>query len=367
MDSMEAERDVLPGFEVSLSVLLNSMAVGVFVVDAAGHFLVVNTVALRMIGARSLDEVRGDHSHFHFATMRFEDGTPIPPDSSPVHRALAGEDSVEALELRDEADGGKIALRCQASPLRSPSGAIVGAVKVCLDVTKEYELSRVKDDFIRTAAHELKTPLAIIAANAERALDAFEHGTGVAPRSLEGLRRGIERADRLINSLLDLVDVQGGLFSVARAPVQLDELLDGVIARLASSGAARVRVTETSPITILGDEPRLRRAVQSVLDNALKYSPRTAPVEVALGIDGDSALLSIRDRGIGIPLDKQSHIFERYFRAHAGTPNDAGGLGVGLFVTKEIVNQNGGRIWFESSENQGTVFYFQFPLERIRT
>jgi signal transduction histidine kinase len=201
-------------------------------------------------------------------------------------------------------------------------------------------------------------------ANAETALELLKQDGGPALRALAGLRRGIERADRLIGSLLDLVDVQGGLFSIARAPVRLDEMLRHVIERLSPPAAARVQLVETTPITVSGDEPRLRRAVQAVLDNALKYSANTTTVEVALEVDGDYAVLSIRDRGFGIPLDKQPHIFEKYFRAHADTSCDSGGLGVGLFVARVIVEENGGRIWFESTASEGTVFFIQLPRDR---
>jgi len=357
--------EVAAGIDLDLAALLNSMAVGVWVFDAKGEVVATNTVGLRMAGARNLAEVRAKSHSLEHPRFYLEDGSPIPPECMPVKRALAGE-LAEEMEFYDDSGGRRTVHRVRATPIRSPAGAIVGAVKVAVDVTKEHALARAKDDFIRTAAHELKTPLAVIKANAEAALHALQHDAAPAIRSLEGLSRGIERVDRLINSLLDLLDVQGGLFSVSRLPVHLDELIGHVISKLPQNVAARVRVTDVSPIRAQGDEPRLRRAVYSVLDNAFKYSPRNAPVEISLQQDREWAVISIRDHGIGIPFEKQSRIFEKYFRAHVGTPHDAGGIGVGLFVAREIVAQHGGRIWFESAENQGTTFFIELPIDRTK-
>jgi signal transduction histidine kinase len=158
-------------------------------------------------------------------------------------------------------------------------------------------------------------------------------------------------------------EIQGRLFSYSRLPVRLDELIGEALRRLPARSAARVHVTASSPIQIRGDQRRIRQALSSLLDNALKYSPKDSAVEVSLdGRDG-VALFSIRDRGLGIPVEAQDRVFEKFFRAHAGRPNDAGGIGVGLFIAREIVTQHGGRVWFDTVEGRGTVFYVELPVD----
>lgn len=343
---------------LDLATVLNTMGVGVFVCDETGALILANNAALEVFGATSIEELRAGHER---RQAMFEDGAPIPSDSMPFPRALAGEDVISEMEVYNDATRGTVALRTRTCPMRDEAGAIVGAVKVAVDVSKEYELARVRDEFVRQAAHELKTPITIIKANAE-ALTAS--GSRPTEQQLQGLIRGVERMDGLINSLLDLLDLQGGFFLVSRVPAQLDELLADAIARLPAKAARRIHLAPTS-IRIQGDPARIRRAIYSILDNALKYSPADSSVDVSLTSDSRIARLQIRDHGVGIPADKQSRVFEKFFRAHAGTPLDAGGIGVGLYIAREIIVQHGGRIWFESDE-RGTVFYVELPIDGER-
>jgi PAS domain S-box-containing protein len=339
------------------------MSVGVYVCDETGALVAVNPAGLDCLGASSIEEVRDPKHPYHFPTLYYEDGREIPPDRLPLQRALRGEEVVEEMEMYDHQKRGVIILRTRSSPIRNADGVIIGAVKVATDVTREHELNTAKDEFVKTAAHELKTPIAIIKANADAALDAMRGESGPARRHLEGLSRGVDRIDRLINSLLDLLDLQGSIFSFSRTPIRLDRLIESAIAKLPDASASRVAFIASLPVLVRCDEPRMRRALYSLVDNAIKYSPRGSQVEVGLERTGDLALTTVRDHGFGIPSDKQPRIFEKFFRAHAGTPRDMGGIGVGLFVTREIVAQHGGRIWFESVENVGTTFFVELPVE----
>jgi signal transduction histidine kinase len=352
---------------MDLDRVLEGMAVGVFVCDATGKLIAVNAAGLRIAGARDLAEIASHAPDpFHLRSARREDGTPIPPECMPMPRALAGEAIVSEMEIFDDDARGRVVLRTRTAPIRDRGGAIIGAVKVAIDVSREHELQRVKEEFIRVAAHELKTPVTVIKANAEAALDQWPEAPAALRAILETMNRGADRIDRLVCSLLDMSEFQGGLFSYSRLPVRLDELIGEALQRLPARSAARVHVTASSPIQIRGDQRRIRQALSSLLDNALKYSPRDSAVEVSLdGRDG-VALFSIRDRGIGIPVGAQDRVFERFFRAHEGRPNDAGGIGVGLFIAREIVTQHGGRVWFDTVEGQGTVFYVELPVDGPR-
>lgn len=100
----------------------------------------------------------------------------------------------------------------------------------------------------------------------------------------------------------------------------------------------------------------------NLLDNAIRYSPRGGEVEVRVTRDGSSAVVSVRDEGMGIPTERQGNLFERFYRAHIGTPLDYGGLGVGLYISRETVREHGGEMWFESEEGKGSTFFFRLAL-----
>ncbi len=345
---------------MELAAVLESMVDGVFIFDAAGELIVANAAALEHIGAKDVADVRA--AWFRVPVICDENGQPIRPECSPVRRALAGEAVVHQLEIVAGDARPRRVLRTRSGPIRDRSGAIIGAVKVATDVTREYDLERLKDDFVRIAAHELRTPVAVIKVNAQATLTKVRDVPAAARRFLDAMVRGADRIDRLVSSLVDLLDLQGGMICLSPRPLQLDELVGAAIAQLPRASAGRIRVIASAPVTTRADEPRLRQVVRVLLDNALKYSPPESTVEVSVARTERAARVMIRDHGFGIPRDKADHVFEKFYRAHAGTVHDAGGIGVGLFVAREIVRQHGGQIWFESIDGDGTVFYVELPV-----
>ncbi|HEX5059557.1 MAG TPA: PAS domain-containing sensor histidine kinase [Kofleriaceae bacterium] len=346
-----------------MAAVLDAMPVGVYVCNGSGTLVFANKTAMRISGVSSLEEMREKAAHpIAPPNLRTLDGKPIPQSFLPMQRALKGEEVVYEMEVFDSETRGTCVLRTRSSPVRDRNGAIIGAVKVAIDVTKEHELARVKDEFIRQAAHELKTPIALIKATAETLASEEQPAT----TSLAALIRGVDRIDGLVSSLLDLADLEGGLFSFSRYPAQLERVITDAIGRFPINAARRVHVVST-PIVVQIDEARVRRAIYAVVHNAIKYSAPTSTVEVTLTREAKAARIAVRDHGFGIPADKQPHVFEKYFRAHSGTPRDAGGIGVGLFVAREIIRQHGGEIWFESAENHGSVFFIEMPIDEAKT
>jgi PAS domain S-box-containing protein len=346
-----------PRMQFELAQVLNALAVGVCVVDATAELVFVNQVALKILGASRLEELqRSAPRPFEFPNVRGEDGSLIPLSSLPFKRALSGESVVELLEFFDRDTGGSVIVRSRTTPIRGPDGAITGAVKLAVDITNEYRLAKIRDEFIRQAAHALKTPLASIKANAELMSASTDGGSN----RLDALVRGVDRVDGLVQSFLDLADQEGGIFSFSRLPVPLQRVIDGAVERLPESVARRVKVSST-PVVVQCDETRLRRAVHALVNNALRFSPGSSIVEVSVTATDGTARIAVTDHGYGIAREKQPHIFEKYYRAHVGTEQDPGGLGVGLFVARQIFRQHNGNVWFDSTERIGSTFYAELP------
>jgi signal transduction histidine kinase len=127
-----------------------------------------------------------------------------------------------------------------------------------------------------------------------------------------------------------------------------------------------IKVSAPEPIILMLDRPRIERVIMRVLDNAVRFSPDGGAIDAVVRGEAHDAVLSIRDHGIGIPSDRQQRIFEVFFRAHADSLHDRGGLGVGLYLAREIVRLHGGQMWFESVEGRGSTFHVQLPREVSR-
>src|SRR5437016_6080798 len=246
------------------------------------------------------------------------------------------------------------------------AGAIAGAVAVARDVTEVVEFDRLKDQFIRVAAHELKTPVAILKGYSLMLMRSDQTLSIRSRRMLEAIDRGAERINRIVEDLLDISQAFLDALHLSPAPVDLDELARETVAGLRASELHRVVVQreDPGPMTVRADAARTRQVLGNLLSNAIKYSPAGGTIEVVLSVDraAGEARASVRDSGVGIPTQKQGGIFRLFYRAHTDTPHDYGGMGVGLYMAKELIKRQGGRIWFESREGEGSIFSFTLPL-----
>ena len=148
-------------------------------------------------------------------------------------------------------------------------------------------------------------------------------------------------------------------------PTDLAALVERVVREMRDVGPRHeLAIVRNDAVTISVDPDRIEQVLTNVIGNAIKYSPPGSTVEIESRRERSAVVVSVRDRGIGIPRDKQARIFERFYRAHVGTPYEhASSLGVGLYLSREFINRHGGEMWFESREGAGSVFGFRLPLE----
>jgi PAS domain S-box-containing protein len=231
----------------------------------------------------------------------------------------------------------------------------------------ESEAERLKDEFFGMVSHEMRTPLTSIIGYTEL-LGEFEaerlsdQGKGF----LEVIERNARREMRLVGDLLALVRIEGGSFSIEPEPTDFAQ-----VARQAADAAApraeqgRVKLTATvEPMPMsLADPHRLGQVVDNLLSNAIKFSPEEGTVDLRLTREGDTAILEVEDTGIGIPEDEQEKLFDRLYRASSATERHIQGLGLGLTITKAIVEAHDGKISVTSQEGVGTTFRVELPLK----
>jgi PAS domain S-box-containing protein len=340
---------------------LESMGDGVLVVAPGAVIVDVNRAAVRMLGLRGKEELIGPLVRLggRFA-MRTPDGSPFPAEGFASMRALAGETvhRLPAIFRRD--DGSDVHVEITAAPVLDPSGHEVRfAVAVLRDVTEVRQLDEMRDEFLATAAHEFKTPLAIIKAYGQ----LLQRRSPADATPLEAVDRQVDRLSRLVQQLLEVARLRRGTHDLRLGAYDLTGQVKEVVERMRrQSGGARLLVGDLAPIPVRADRSRIDQVLVSLLDNALKFSPRGGDVKVGVVRRGGEAVVSVQDVGVGIAAERQARLFQRYYRAHEGDPEDRGGFGLGLDLARAIVERHGGRVWFESQEGAGSTFSFSLPV-----
>lgn len=224
------------------------------------------------------------------------------------------------------------------------------------------EATRLKEDFLSAAAHDLKTPLTTVVAQAEF-LERKARRDPSAPPDLHGLERIVREAKRLASLVTDLLDaarLEQGRLVTEREPIDLGTLVSEVIAR--QSGRHPVDIDVRGAIVGTYDRRRIEQLIDNLIENAKKYSPNVTPVCVTVWQQDGEARITVRDNGIGIPPSDLPTIFERFSRGSNVDDRKFHGMGLGLYICRGIVEEHGGRIWADSEIGKGSTFNVALPL-----
>ena len=230
-------------------------------------------------------------------------------------------------------------------------------------VRAREEATRLKEDFLSAAAHDLKTPLTTIVAQAEF-LERRATREPNAPADITGIRRVVREGKRLaslVGDLLDATRLEQGRLVGEREPVDLATLAQEVAMR-DTSDPRICQIDASSPVVGVYDRRRVEQLLQNLIENARKYSPDRTPVTVKVWQQDGEARVAVQDSGIGIPAADLPRIFERFSRASNVDDRRFHGMGLGLFICRGIVEEHGGRIWVESEVGKGSTFHVGLPL-----
>jgi signal transduction histidine kinase len=226
---------------------------------------------------------------------------------------------------------------------------------------------RLRDEFIAVAAHELRTPVTALMANTHLLLRRSTESGRFAERDLRALRAVGAMSERLaamIERLLDLARIERDQFLIVQEPLDLGDLLERVSESLSPTLDQHRLVLQRAPmpLPISGDAALLTQVISNLLTNAAKYSAPGSTITLTAQRAASYAEVAVRDEGIGIPTESLPHLFERFYRAPNTNATYTGGLGLGLYLAREIVTRHGGGIGVESAEGQGSVFTLRLPI-----
>lgn len=239
------------------------------------------------------------------------------------------------------------------------------------DVSVLKQAEYLKDEFIGIAAHELRNPLAVLKGYASMLQYQTARGRGAKldqwqREALEEIEQATARLDKLTEDLLDVTRLLAGRLVLSRKPVDLVVLTRRMMEQAQMNTQHHVLSLHT-PLTsfmVEIDGGRIEQVLSNLLSNAVKYSPQGGPIALSMHeeVEPHVAWLSIRDEGIGIPANQQARIFGRFVRAENARATEITGIGLGLYLSRELIERHGGRLWFESTEGVGSTFFFTLPM-----
>lgn len=345
-----------------LDATISAMSDIVLIYDPSSRIIRMNAAAERILGytAEDLHQPVGER----LAKYRVEtsEGQPFRAEDTPQMRALRRGESSHGTVMVQHAPDRTIWLSVSAAPIHLPDGRLLGAVATMTDITPLQHLQEQMRTMLQIVSHDLRSPITVMHGHVGLLLELLEqrHLDGAFRESLEAIGRSEQRMNVMIEDLVDVTRFEGGQLRLERESVIFPAFVTDLFKRLETVVPVERVVTDLPADlpAVFADYNRLDRIVTNLLTNALKYSQ--GPVTITAAPHDGQVVVSIADQGPGIDPADVPRLFERFYRARGS--RKAEGIGLGLYITKLLVEAHGGRIWVESEVGKGSTFSFSLPV-----
>lgn len=277
---------------------------------------------------------------------------------------LCGE---EYEEISLDRDGERLIVKVRVNPITDTDGDYVGRVVVIRDITSEYEITQMKNEFVSTVSHELRTPLTSIKGYVDLILDGDAGEINeIQQEFLSIVKENSDRLVELINDMLDISRIESGRIHLKVEPQYLPDLITGAVDTFRAVLSQSDRDIKTDVPAdlqpVAADSDRVRQVLINLISNALKYSPRGGDVTVAAQEVDGKVKVSVTDQGLGISEEDQRLLFTKFYRVDSAITREIGGTGLGLSICKSIIELLGGEIGVDSELGEGSTFWFTLPV-----
>jgi signal transduction histidine kinase len=346
--------------EELLNSVLETVHMGVLAVDADGHDILMNRKH-RENHRLATPAGNDDPNESQLLVFQADRTTTVPVEQRPVRRAVMGESFTDNLVWLGSGSEQR-AITTSARAMRDQDGAFAGSVIVFSDVTDLVNALAAKDDFVANVSHEFRTPLTSILGYVELLLDDHDGLRAPHREALMIIRRN---AERLLGLVSDLLASRSGQLIVSPQAVNVAELVRASIsAALPRAAAAKVRLRADAPERLEAhvDSGRMSQVLDNLVSNAIKYSPNGGDVVVSLDSDGSHLVCRVSDTGMGMSDKDQAEVFTKFFRTGNVRNTAIPGVGLGLSISKAIVEAHGGSIQLRSTLGEGTTFTVRVPV-----
>lgn len=345
-----------------LEAIVESLAEGLVLESLEGEVLFCNQAAADLLGLRrSLARKQGARA---LTAALLASALDADETEARARAAFAarGERLVDV--QRRNAEGRIQDLRMHIFDVTDAGGQLIGRGQYWQDITRDKDLDRMKSALLSTVSHELRTPLATIKGYATTLLAQDVQWDAAAQREfIQIISEEVDRLATLVSNLLDLSRLEGGALRIHREFYALDAVLRETVTRDCRRLGARLKMDLPPDLPqVWIDRPRLETVLRNLVENAAKYSPDEAEVELSAKRSDSQVVVQVRDYGPGVPADQQDKIFDRFYRAEESRQHRIGGAGLGLAISKGFVEAHGGRIWVQDA-HPGAMFAFSLPLD----
>lgn len=334
---------------------------GIAIYDADGKILRMNAAGEEWLGSpaetREAD-IDGLWERLHVEKL---DGTPLAPSEIPVKRALAGEKFQTILRFRPSGQAPHW-FSISATPIHSTEPTAARAVIILTDITELCRLKNEQEIFTQMVSHDLRTPITVIRGHTEMLQERLADGDELTTLNLGSIQGAIRLLTGMIEDLEQLIQLGKSEIPLNFEPIDVPEFIGSLVNQLTAAGIGW-SITTAFPSNLPRqwvDAKSLERILTNLITNAFKHASSTKPVRVAAEVVETEMWISITDFGEGVPPEDQPYLFERFFRSKNARHKQ--GVGLGLYITRRLVEAHGGRIWVESKAGQGSAFTFSIPL-----
>lgn len=343
--------------------ILEAIADGVVIADVKGRVAHINPAMDRLTRLEGENVV--GYPFLDLLVLYDARGEPIPPEGHILAKAIenravaAGSGHELALLTRD---GRRLPVGITAAPVLDENGAVVGGVAVVRDASYEREVDQLKSSLISTVSHELRTPLTMIQGFSQLLVDR-DLSEANSREALRQINTSSERLSRLIDDLLSVSRIEAGRLAVRPEAVDVREVAREVLASFQTREGRELRVEADDELPAVHADPDMFvQILTNLISNAIKYSPAGTPVSVAARRNGPTVEVAVEDRGIGLSEKDVARIFDKFGRADRPEVRKVSGTGLGLYITRNLVEMQGGQIWVRSEPGLGSTFSFCLPV-----
>ncbi len=356
-------QEVLKYSENRLQSILDTMAEGVCVVDITGKVTYANPMAQQILNlseSQLKDRIYNDSKWKNLKT----DGSPLPLEEHPMHMMLATGKSIYDFEIALQAPGKDLFyISVNAAPLFDHAGNLTGGIGTFTDVTSRKMIMQGKDDFISIASHELKTPVTALKASLQ-ILQRSHERLPLESRNklLDQSITSVDKLTRLINDLLNTSRIEQGHLQIRKEMFSLKDLMEACCQDALTNSSQKIIFEGDLTQLIEADQQQIGQVLTNFISNAVKYAHSSENITIRISTSEDEHVkISVIDNGPGIAPEKLEHLFKRYYRTNYDGQKFTG-LGLGLYISSDIIKNHGGNVGVESELEKGSEFWFTLPL-----